>query len=107
MACRLSLLFASGNNGVWGTSEAATLGNGRHKRALNYMFRSEFPASSPYVTSVGGTDWQVVIHPLARYFIPYHLLYFLLYYFIYDSLLSSTSLYLYDVAVMIFSFSTC
>jgi tripeptidyl-peptidase I len=41
----LSILFAAGDQGVWGRS-----GKGA-------TFHPDFPASSPYVTSVGGTDF--------------------------------------------------
>jgi tripeptidyl-peptidase-1 len=44
----VSILFASGDQGVWGRS-------GRGFRAK--AFHPDFPASSPYVTSVGGTDF--------------------------------------------------
>lgn len=40
-----SVLFASGDQGVWG----------RTGRAL--VFHPDFPASSPYITAVGGTDF--------------------------------------------------
>lgn len=45
-ALGLSLLFASGDDGVWGR-----LGYG-------LRFHPEFPGSSPFVTSVGGTNFQ-------------------------------------------------
>lgn len=41
----LSILFASGDQGVWGRS-----GTGK-------TYHPDFPASSPYVTAVGGTDF--------------------------------------------------
>jgi tripeptidyl-peptidase-1 len=41
----LSLLAASGDQGVWGRS-----GKGN-------VFHPDFPASSPYITAVGGTDF--------------------------------------------------
>eukprot|EP01034_Spumella_vulgaris_P037099 gene37099-45768_t len=41
----LSLLAASGDQGVWGRS-----GKGK-------VFHPDYPASSPYITSVGGTDF--------------------------------------------------
>jgi len=41
----LSILFASGDQGVWGRS-----GPGK-------AFNPDFPAASPYVTAVGGTDF--------------------------------------------------
>jgi hypothetical protein len=41
----VSILFASGDQGVWGRS-----GPGRR-------FHPDFPASSPYITAVGGTDF--------------------------------------------------
>lgn len=43
----LSVLFASGDQGVWGRS--GTLGG---------KFHPDFPAGSPYVTAVGGTDFK-------------------------------------------------
>lgn len=43
----LSILFASGDQGVWGRS-----GVGR-------VFHPDFPSASPYVTAVGGTDFSV------------------------------------------------
>jgi tripeptidyl-peptidase-1 len=41
----LSILFASGDQGVWGRS------------GVGKVFNPDFPASSPYVTAVGGTDF--------------------------------------------------
>lgn len=41
----LSILFASGDQGVWGRS------------GVGKTFHPDFPASSPYVTAVGGTDF--------------------------------------------------
>lgn len=40
-----SVLFASGDQGVWGRSGFGT------------KFHPDFPASSPYITAVGGTDF--------------------------------------------------
>jgi len=45
----VSILFASGDQGVYGRS-----GTGRDGR-----FHPDFPASSPYITAVGGTDFNV------------------------------------------------
>lgn len=42
----LSVLFASGDQGVWGRSGQ-----------LTKAFNPDFPAGSPYVTAVGGTDF--------------------------------------------------
>jgi tripeptidyl-peptidase-1 len=42
----LSLLFAAGDQGVWGRS------------GVGATFNPDFPASSPYVTAVGGTNFQ-------------------------------------------------
>lgn len=42
----LSILFASGDQGVWGRS------------GVGKTYNPDFPASSPYVTSVGGTDFS-------------------------------------------------
>lgn len=44
----VSILFASGDQGVYGRSG---VGTGR--------FHPDFPASSPYITAVGGTDFNV------------------------------------------------
>jgi tripeptidyl-peptidase-1 len=41
----ISILFASGDQGVWGRS-----GHNGH-------FNPDFPAASPYITAVGGTDF--------------------------------------------------
>jgi len=41
----LSILFASGDQGVWG------------RTGVGKTFHPDFPAASPYVTSVGGTDF--------------------------------------------------
>lgn len=41
----LSILFASGDQGVWGRS------------GVGKTFHPDFPAASPYVTAVGGTDF--------------------------------------------------
>jgi len=42
----LSILFASGDQGVWGRS------------GVGATFNPDFPAGSPYVTAVGGTDFS-------------------------------------------------
>jgi len=42
----ISILFASGDQGVWGRE--GTTGN---------VFHPDFPAGSPYITAVGGTDF--------------------------------------------------
>ena len=49
----LSILIASGDQGVWG------------RTGVGAVFNPEFPASSPYVTAVGGTNFrtQSVIGP--------------------------------------------
>lgn len=44
----LSILFASGDMGVWGRTGASAKGT----------FNPDFPAGSPYVTAVGGTDFK-------------------------------------------------
>lgn len=44
----LSILFASGDMGVWGRTGASRRGT----------FNPDFPAGSPYVTAVGGTDFK-------------------------------------------------
>ncbi len=41
----LSLIFASGDQGVWGRS------------GVGATFNPDFPASSPYITAVGGTNF--------------------------------------------------
>ena len=41
----LSVLFASGDQGVWGRS------------GMGSTYNPDFPAASPYVTSVGGTNF--------------------------------------------------
>jgi len=43
----LSILFASGDQGVWGRSGPGS------------TFNPDFPAGSPYVTAVGGTNFQI------------------------------------------------
>ena len=43
----LSILFASGDQGVWGRS------------GVGATFHPDFPASSPYITSIGGTNFLV------------------------------------------------
>jgi tripeptidyl-peptidase-1 len=45
-ALGLSILFASGDQGVWGRS------------GVGEEYHPDFPAGSPYVTSVGGTDFS-------------------------------------------------
>lgn len=45
-AMGLSILFASGDQGVWGRS------------GVGKTFHPDFPAGSPYVTAVGGTDFS-------------------------------------------------
>jgi tripeptidyl-peptidase-1 len=42
----LSILFASGDQGVWGRS------------GVGSTFHPDFPAGSPYITAVGGTNFQ-------------------------------------------------
>ena len=42
----LSLLFASGDQGVWG------------RTGVGATFNPDFPAASPYITAVGGTNFQ-------------------------------------------------
>ncbi len=42
----LSVLFASGDQGVWG------------RTGVGATFHPDFPAGSPWVTSVGGTNFQ-------------------------------------------------
>jgi tripeptidyl-peptidase-1 len=42
----LSILFASGDQGVWGRS------------GVGSRYNPDFPAASPYVTAVGGTNFQ-------------------------------------------------
>lgn len=44
-AMGLSILFASGDQGVWGRS------------GVGKTFHPDFPAASPYITAVGGTDF--------------------------------------------------
>lgn len=45
-AMGLSILFASGDQGVWGRS------------GVGSEYHPDFPAASPYVTAVGGTDFS-------------------------------------------------
>jgi len=45
-ALGISVLFASGDQGVWGRS------------GVGSTFHPDFPAGSPYVTAVGGTNFQ-------------------------------------------------
>ena len=42
----LSILFASGDQGVWG------------RNGVGKTFHPDFPSSSPYITSVGGTNFK-------------------------------------------------
>jgi tripeptidyl-peptidase-1 len=42
----LSILFAAGDQGVWG------------RTGVGAVFNPDFPASSPYVTAVGGTNFK-------------------------------------------------
>jgi tripeptidyl-peptidase-1 len=44
----VSIFFASGDQGVWGRSGSST-----------GQFNPDFPGGSPYVTAVGGTDFEV------------------------------------------------
>jgi len=44
----ISILFASGDQGVWGRTGP-----------LSLRYHPDFPASSPYITAVGGTDFKV------------------------------------------------
>jgi len=48
----ISVLFASGDMGVWGRTGCRTTDT-------NKRYHPDFPAGSPYVTSVGGTDFLV------------------------------------------------
>lgn len=43
----LSILFASGDQGVWG------------RTGVGATFHPDFPAASPYVTAVGGTNFKI------------------------------------------------
>merc|ERR1712050_360798 len=45
----VSILFASGDQGTYGRTGPGLLGRGK--------FNPDFPASSPYITAVGGTDF--------------------------------------------------
>jgi len=47
-ALGITIMFASGDQGVWGRSGTGT-----------GQFNPDFPAGSPYITAVGGTDFQV------------------------------------------------
>ena len=47
----ISVLFASGDTGVWGMEGSAA---GKHADAI---FHPDFPGASPYVTVVGGTNF--------------------------------------------------
>lgn len=47
-AMGLSILFASGDQGVWGRTGASR----------NGVYNPDFPGGSPYVTAVGGTNFQ-------------------------------------------------
>lgn len=49
-ALGLSILFASGDQGVWGRTGSC--------KGTTCTFHPDFPAGSPYVTSVGGTNFQ-------------------------------------------------
>jgi len=44
----ISILFASGDQGVWGRTGP-----------ISSTYHPDFPASSPYITAVGGTDFKV------------------------------------------------
>jgi len=44
----ISILFASGDQGVWGRTGP-----------VSAEYHPDFPASSPYITAVGGTDFKV------------------------------------------------
>jgi len=44
----ISILFASGDQGVWGRTGP-----------VSSVYHPDFPASSPYITAVGGTDFKV------------------------------------------------
>jgi len=44
----ISILFASGDQGVWGRTGP-----------ISSRYHPDFPASSPYITAVGGTDFKV------------------------------------------------
>jgi len=44
----ISILFASGDQGVWGRTGP-----------VSTVYHPDFPASSPYITAVGGTDFKV------------------------------------------------
>jgi len=50
-----SILFASGDQGVWGRSGVGT------------TFHPDFPATSPYITAVGGTDFTSTTPSLTNY----------------------------------------
>jgi tripeptidyl-peptidase I len=45
----MSVLFASGDQGVWGRTGVTA----------NQQFHPDFPATSPYITAVGGTQFTV------------------------------------------------
>jgi tripeptidyl-peptidase-1 len=45
----ISILFASGDQGVWGRTGP-----------ISTRYHPDFPASSPYITAVGGTDFKVL-----------------------------------------------
>lgn len=47
-AMGISILFASGDQGVWGRTGASKTGT----------YNPDFPAGSPYITAVGGTNFQ-------------------------------------------------
>lgn len=46
----LSILFAAGDQGVWGRTGPCT--------GIGCTFHPDFPASSPYITAVGATDFK-------------------------------------------------
>jgi tripeptidyl-peptidase-1 len=50
----VSILFASGDQGTYGRTGPGLFGKGK--------FNPDFPASSPYITAVGGTDFAIKSH---------------------------------------------
>jgi len=50
----VSILFASGDQGTYGRTGPGLFGMGK--------FNPDFPASSPYITAVGGTDFAISGH---------------------------------------------
>jgi len=52
-----SIMFASGDQGVWG----------RTGYSANGVFNPDFPATSPYITAVGGTDFTSSSPSLSNY----------------------------------------